>query len=84
MRQVIEKGRINSNRYTQLDGALSISYGFVGHIHIFVEPPNAEDSMAFHNYLILYHTYDAKNITNKRIGKCVKKFIHYQRVTCVL
>jgi len=84
MRQVIEKDKITFNHHMQLGGVLSISYSSVGHIHIFADPPKTEDSMAVHSYLILYQTYDAKNITNKRLEKWVKNFIHYQRVTGVL
>lgn len=84
MRQVIEKNKITFNHHMQLGGVLSISYNSVGHIHIFADPPKTEDSMAVHSYLILYQTYDAKNIINKRIEKCVQNFIHYQRFTGVL
>ncbi len=84
MRQVIEKDKINFNHHMQIGGALAITYSAVGHIHIFVDPAKTEDSVAVHDYLILYHTYDAKNITKNRIEKCVKNFIHYQRFTGVL
>lgn len=84
MRQVIEKDKITFGHHMQIGGALAITYSAVGHIHIFVDPANTEDSVAVHDYLILYHTYDAKNITKKRIEKCVKNFIHYQRFTGVL
>lgn len=84
MRQVIETDKITFNHHMQSGGVLSITYSAVGHIHILVEPPKTEDSVAVHSYLILYQTYDAKNITSKRIEKSVKNFIHYQRYSGVL
>lgn len=80
----VEKDKITLNYHKQIGGRLVVTYSAVGHVHIFVDPPTSEDSVAENSDLILYHTYDAQNITDRRIKKCIKILIRYQRFTGVL
>lgn len=80
----VEKDKTTYNYHKQIGGRLVITYSAVGHVHIFVDPPTSEDSVAENSDLILYHTYDAQNITDRRIKKCIKILIRYQRFSGVL
>ncbi|AWA69280.2 TPA: hypothetical protein ACYFBF_003336 [Klebsiella pneumoniae] len=80
----VEKDKTTFNYHKQIGGRLVITYSAVGHVHIFVDPPTSEDSVAENSDLILYHTYDAQNITDRRIKRCIKILMRYQRFTGVL
>ena len=75
---------IQFNYHKQEGAVLAITYSAVGHIHIFASPSTSEDSLAKHKDLILYHTYDARTITDKVLKRCIKSLFHYQRFTGVM
>lgn len=79
-----KKKSIHFNRHRQEGAVLAITYSAVGHVHIFASPSKSQDSLAVHKDLILYHTYDARTITDKVIKKSVKALFHYHRVTGVM
>ncbi|PHP91284.1 hypothetical protein CBF17_024140 [Pantoea agglomerans] len=76
--------RLHYNHHMQEGAVLVITYSAVGHIHIFCSPSTSEDSLAKHKNLILYHTYDARTISDRVIKRCVKALFYYHRFTGVL
>ncbi|WP_237391376.1 hypothetical protein [Dryocola clanedunensis] len=84
MRQQITKESIKFNHHRQKGASLSITYSATGAVHMMLFPSSSEDSMAEHDSLIIFHSYNAKNITPTIIENGVRDLLRYHRVTGVL